>query len=44
MSEHRAEPVGGPLIFNRFTKFLVMFLGLWVLILLYRFATGNGTV
>ena len=44
MSEHRAEPVGGPLIFNRFTKFLVMFLGLWVLILAYRFATGIGTV
>ena len=44
MSEHRAEPVGGPLIFNRFMKFLVMFLGLWVLILLYRFATGIGTV
>ncbi len=44
MSEHHAEPVGGPLIFNRFTKFLVMFLGLWVLILAYRFATGIGTV
>jgi Ni/Fe-hydrogenase subunit HybB-like protein len=44
MSEHRAEPVGGPVIFNRFTKFLVMFLGLWVLILAYRFATGIGTV
>ena len=44
MSEHRSEPVGGPLIFNRFTKFLVMFLGLWVLILLYRFLTGIGTV
>ncbi|MCJ7756302.1 MAG: Ni/Fe-hydrogenase cytochrome b subunit [Thermoanaerobaculales bacterium] len=44
MSEHRAEPVGGLLIFNRFTKFLVMFLGLWVLILIYRFATGIGTV
>jgi Ni/Fe-hydrogenase subunit HybB-like protein len=44
MSEHRAEPVGGPLVFNRFTKFLVMFLGLWVLILLYRFLTGIGTV
>jgi Ni/Fe-hydrogenase subunit HybB-like protein len=44
MSEHRSEPVGGPLIFNRFTKFLAMFLGLWVLILLYRFLTGIGTV
>ena len=44
MSEHRAEPVGGPLIFNRFMKFLVIFLGLWVLILLYRFLTGIGTV
>jgi len=44
MSEHRAEPVGGPVIFNRFTKFLVMFLGLWVLILAYRFSTGIGTV
>ncbi len=44
MSEHHAEPVGGPIIFNRFTKFLVMFLGLWVLILIYRFATGIGTV
>jgi Ni/Fe-hydrogenase subunit HybB-like protein len=44
MSEHHAEPVGGPLIFNRFTKFLVIFLGLWVLILAYRFATGIGTV
>jgi Ni/Fe-hydrogenase subunit HybB-like protein len=44
MSEHRSEPVGGPLIFNRFTKFLVIFLGLWVLILLYRFLTGIGTV
>jgi Ni/Fe-hydrogenase subunit HybB-like protein len=44
MSEHRAEPVGGPVIYNRFTKFLVMFLGLWVLILAYRFATGIGTV
>jgi Ni/Fe-hydrogenase subunit HybB-like protein len=30
MSEHRAEPVGGPLV--------------WVLILLYRFLTGIGTV
>ncbi len=44
MSEHHAEPVGGPVVFNRFTKFLVMFLGLWVLILAYRFATGIGTV
>jgi Ni/Fe-hydrogenase subunit HybB-like protein len=44
MSDHSAQPVGGPIIFNRFTKFLVMFLGLWVLILLYRFATGIGTV
>jgi Ni/Fe-hydrogenase subunit HybB-like protein len=44
MSEHRAEPVGGPLVFNRFMKFLVIFLGLWVLILLYRFLTGIGTV
>ena len=44
MSNHSAEPVGGPIIFNRFTKFLVMFLGLWVLILAYRFATGIGTV
>jgi Ni/Fe-hydrogenase subunit HybB-like protein len=44
MSDHSAEPVGGPIIFNRFTKFLVMFLGLWVLILAYRFATGIGTV
>jgi len=40
----QAEPVGGPVIFNRFTKFLVMFLGIWVLILLYRFLTGIGTV
>ena len=44
MSKHQAEPVGGPIIFNRFTKFLVMFLGLWALILLYRFLTGIGTV
>jgi len=44
MSDHSAQPVGGPIIFNRFTKFLVMFLGLWVLILAYRFATGIGTV
>jgi len=44
MSDHSAEPVGGPIIFNRFTKFLVIFLGLWVLILAYRFATGIGTV
>jgi len=44
MSDHSAEPVGGPIIFNRFTRFLVMFLGLWVLILAYRFATGIGTV
>ena len=44
MSEHRAEPVGGPLVFNRFMKFLVIFLGLWLLILLYRFLTGIGTV
>jgi len=44
MSEHTAEPVGGPIIFNRFTKFLAIFLGLWVLILIYRFATGIGTV
>jgi Ni/Fe-hydrogenase subunit HybB-like protein len=44
MSKHNAEPVGGPVIFNRFTKFLVMFLGLWVLILAYRFTTGIGTV
>ena len=44
MSEHRAEPVGGPIIFNRFTRFLVIFLGIWVLILLYRFLTGIGTV
>ena len=34
MSEHRAEPVGGPLIFSTDSpRFLVMFLGLWVLIL-----------
>ena len=44
MTEHRAQLVGGPLIFNRFTRFLAMFLGLWVLILLYRFLTGIGTV
>ena len=44
MSDHSVEPVGGPIIFNRFTRFLVMFLGLWVLILAYRFATGIGTV
>ncbi len=44
MTEHHAEPVGGPVIFNRFTRFLVIFLGIWVLILLYRFATGIGTV
>jgi Ni/Fe-hydrogenase subunit HybB-like protein len=44
MTKHRAEPVGGPVVFNRFTKFLVIFLGVWVLILAYRFATGIGTV
>jgi len=44
MSSHPAEPVGGPIVFNRFTRFLVIFLGLWVLILAYRFATGIGTV
>jgi Ni/Fe-hydrogenase subunit HybB-like protein len=44
MSNHTAQPVGGPIIFNRFTRFLAMFLGLWVLILLYRFFTGIGTV
>jgi Ni/Fe-hydrogenase subunit HybB-like protein len=44
MSSHHAQPVGGPIITGRFTKFLVMFLGLWVLILLYRFITGIGTV
>jgi len=44
MSDHSVEPVGGPIIFNRFTRFLAMFLGLWILILAYRFATGIGTV
>jgi len=44
MSDHSAQPVGGPIIFNRFTRFLAIFLGLWVLILAYRFATGIGTV
>jgi Ni/Fe-hydrogenase subunit HybB-like protein len=44
MSSHQAQPVGGPIITGRFTKFLVIFLGLWVLILLYRFLTGIGTV
>ncbi len=42
--KHRAKPVGGPVVFNRFTKFLVIFLGLWVLILAYRFAAGIGAV
>ncbi len=44
MSEHRAEPVGGPVIYNRFTRFLAIFLGLWVLILAYRFLFGIGVV
>jgi Ni/Fe-hydrogenase subunit HybB-like protein len=44
MSEHQAEPVGGPILFNKFTKFLAVFLCLWAAILIYRFATGIGTV
>jgi Ni/Fe-hydrogenase subunit HybB-like protein len=44
MSSHHAQPVGGPIISGRFTRFLVIFLGIWVLILLYRFLTGIGTV
>lgn len=44
MSSQQAQPVGGPIVTGRFTKFLVIFLGLWVLILLYRFLTGIGTV
>ncbi len=44
MSEHRAEPVGGPIFFNRFTKFLGLFLCLWLVILLYRFLVGIGPV
>jgi Ni/Fe-hydrogenase subunit HybB-like protein len=44
MSKHHAEPVGGPIFFNRFTKFLGLFLVLWVVILLYRFLVGIGPV
>jgi Ni/Fe-hydrogenase subunit HybB-like protein len=44
MSSHKAQPVGGPIITGRFTRFLVIFLGLWAVILLYRFLTGIGTV
>jgi Ni/Fe-hydrogenase subunit HybB-like protein len=44
MSSHKAQPVGGPIITGPFTRFLVIFLGIWVLILLYRFLTGIGTV
>jgi Ni/Fe-hydrogenase subunit HybB-like protein len=44
MSSHRAQPVGGPIVTGKFTRFLVIFLGLWAVILLYRFLTGIGTV
>ncbi len=42
MSDH-AEPVGGPLL-NPFTKFLLAIIGVWAIILIWRFAAGIGAV
>ncbi len=40
---HHAEPVGGPLL-NPFTKFLLAIIGVWAIILIWRFAAGIGAV
>jgi len=41
MAHH--EAVGGPIL-NRFTRWLFIFLGVWCLIMLWRFASGIGQV
>jgi Ni/Fe-hydrogenase subunit HybB-like protein len=41
MAHH--EAVGGPIL-NRFTRWLFIFLGVWALIMLWRFAAGIGAV
>jgi Ni/Fe-hydrogenase subunit HybB-like protein len=38
-----AQPVGGPLL-TRFYKFLLAILGVWVIVLIWRFAAGIGAV
>jgi len=44
MADHsHAQPVGGPLN-KKFVTFMVIFLGLWVAVLLYRFIFGIGVV
>lgn len=40
---HGAQPVGGPLL-TRPYKWLLAFLGLWLVILIWRFAAGIGAV
>ncbi len=42
MKEH-AEPVGGPLI-TPFTRFLLIVIGIWAVVLVWRFAAGIGAV
>lgn len=43
MANHHATAVGGPLLTKPY-RLLLAFLGLWLLILLYRFAFGIGAV
>jgi Ni/Fe-hydrogenase subunit HybB-like protein len=42
-SHSHAQPIGGPLN-KKFVTFMVIFLGLWVAVLLYRFVFGIGVV
>ncbi len=42
-SHSHAQPVGGPLN-KKFVTFMVIFLGLWAAVLLYRFIFGIGVV
>lgn len=41
--DERATPVGGPLL-NKFTRALLLILGLWLIVLIWRFAAGIGAV
>lgn len=43
MAHHEASPVGGPILTRSF-KYLLLFLGIWAVVLVWRFAAGIGAV
>ncbi len=43
MAHSQASPIGGPIMTRPF-KYLLVFLGIWLVVLLWRFAAGIGAV